>query len=72
MQSQAIILYNKLASTGIYSNKGHRLATLKDLTEQCIEGLLRGQADEEDEENEDRDMDNMKCLYESCDVVCRT
>ena len=38
MQSQAIILYNKLASTGIYSNKGHRLHTLKDLTEQCIEG----------------------------------
>ena len=67
IQEQAKILYNKLASTGIYSNKGQRLHTLKDLTEQCIEELLHPDEENENEnenENEDR---NISCLYESCD-----
>ena len=37
--TQAGMLYTKLANTGIYTSKGCRINTLKDLTEETIEGF---------------------------------
>ena len=64
-------VYTKLASTGIYTSKGCRINTLKDLTEETIEGFLRGEQEDEDddEENEDR---SIVCVYGSCNMVFRT